>query len=528
MAAAYRSRADHFPAWGLWPVLALAAVVRIVGLGQRSLWTDEGSTWTAATLGWSDLIRRCVERDASPPLYYVLTAWALKLGGDGEAQLRLVSLLASLVMVWLAYRLARLAMPRGPATFAALLAALSPYQVMYAHEARTYALAGMLLLASLLLFERAIVHGRRGAWVGYVLVSAIGLYTQTISALGVSAQVVVVLLFPEARRRALSFALAQAAIALLYAPWLWASASAAEHLSSSHWYIDQPEAAGVFKVFRTVLLSPMSVVSRIEHGHTPGLDAFLPRALAWGILVLGVAGPLVASCDGFARRQSRTGTALLWAGWLVPIVAVSALSFRSPLLLPRYFVFAGIPVAALLALGVSALPRVLRVPWGALLVLLTAFGLWRYAADYSKEPWRDVAADIASRSQPGRTAVLVPFDVDPYAFYNRHSRDRVRAIEYSHPAEPFAARYTPQQFVEMADSATARTRDDAEVWVVVRSPNNADRRMAAAQAESVAALGRVEAERRRWDSMTGPLRVSRWVRPAAPAAPDTTAPAAAR
>jgi 4-amino-4-deoxy-L-arabinose transferase-like glycosyltransferase len=524
----FASRVDHFPAWGLWPVLALALVLRLVGLGARSLWTDEGSTWTAATLDWAGLLKRCIERDASPPLYYVLTSWAVKLG-DGEAQLRMVSVVASLVMVWLAYRLARLVAGRGVATFAALLAAVSPYQVMYAQEARTYALAGAFLLGGLLLFERAFVRGRRSAWIGYVLVSALGLYTQTISGLGLAAQGAVLLLIPEARRRWMSFAMAQAAVGVLYAPWLVASASHAGHLGSSHWYIDAPETVGVFKVFRAVLVSPVPLVGDMPGGLTPGLDSWLPRPLAWALIGLLVLVPLAGALDGFGRKPARAGTALLWAGWLLPIAAVFVLSFKAPLLMTRYFVFAGVPVAALLAIGAASLPGpVLRNVWGGSLVAVSLFGLWRYGTDYAKEPWREVAADIVRRAATG-AAVLVPFDADPYAYYNRRTQDRVTAYEFSHPAEPFAARYTPAQIAEMAAAARARVGERGEVWVIVRSPNNPDRVAAAAAAESVATEGRVLADQRTWDAMGGPLHVSHWVRPA-PAEPDTlpAAPAVIR
>lgn len=516
----FASRVDHFPRWGVWPVIALALLVRAWGLGERSLWTDEGSTWTAATLEWKALLERCVHRDASPPLYYLLTSWALKLG-ENEATLRLVSLVASVVMVWLAYRLARMLAWRGPAAFAAALVALSPYQVMYAQEARTYALAGAFLLGALVLFARAFVHGRRNAWIGYVLVSALGLYTQSISALGVSAQVAVLALVPEARRRWVSFAAAQAAVLVLYAPWLWASASAAGHLGSSHWYVAAPEAVGVFKVLRAVLVSPLPLVGSPPGAHTPGLDAWIPRPLAWGVLVLLTVVPLVGALDGFGRRNARASTLLLWAGWLLPIAAVTILSLRAPLLMTRYFVFASVPVAALVAVGVAALPMApLRHGWAVALVLVQLFGLWRYSRDYTKEPWRPVAAYVAEHAPAGRTSVLVPFDVDPYAFYNRDSRDRVTAVEYSHPAEPFAARYTETQFAEMKAAARQRVGDDDEVWVVVRSPNNADRKRAAADAEAVAAEGRELVERRTWESATGPLRVARFARPIADA--DTT------
>src|SRR5213594_1116213 len=148
-------------------------------LGAQSLWTDEGSTWTAATAPLHRLIELCAFKDASPPLFYLLTALAMKFG-DGEAQLRLVSALASVGLVWVTYRLARLAADRPVARLAAALTALSPYQLMFAQEARTYALVALWTTLALFLFARAVLFDQPRAWLPYVLASALGLWTQDI------------------------------------------------------------------------------------------------------------------------------------------------------------------------------------------------------------------------------------------------------------------------------------------------------------------------------------------------------------
>ena len=92
---------------GILAVLLGALGLRLWHLGARSLWTDEASSWTAATSPIRELLRLCAEKDASPPLFYLLTSLPMKLGSD-EAHLRFVSALASLGLVWLTYRLARL------------------------------------------------------------------------------------------------------------------------------------------------------------------------------------------------------------------------------------------------------------------------------------------------------------------------------------------------------------------------------------------------------------------------------------
>ncbi|MFN8586469.1 MAG: glycosyltransferase family 39 protein [Candidatus Eisenbacteria bacterium] len=494
-------------------VLVLAAVLRAWQLGARTLWTDEGSTWTAASLPLQALLRRCVERDASPPLFYLLTSWCLRFG-DGEAQLRLVSWAASLALVWLTYRLGRLGLSRRRAAFAALLTALSPYQVMYAQEARTYTLAAAALVAGLYFYARASAGNRLSHWVGLALATAFGAWTQSIALLGISAQAALAVGTKSGRRHLLPWIAALAAGAALYLPWAWYARGVAEHLSSSHWYIPDPDARGVFKVLRAALLSPLPLVTAPEGSTLPGLDRFLPRAAAWLFVTLPVAVALLNGLPELAGRDGRGRlTRVAWAAWFVPVVAVFVISFQRPLFLPRYFVFVTPAVSLLFVLGASALsPRPLRFVAGGWLALLAVLGLVRYQHDYSKEPWRDVTADIRARAAAGRTAVLVPFDVDPFAYYNRTMPQPVRAFEVGHPDEPFAAAYTPRQLEELTEAARRNASEYDEVWVVVRSPNSEVRREVARRAEAVAGEGRALVERRRWDSLTGPLRVSRFVR----------------
>jgi len=501
---------------GIVAVLAGALGLRLWHLGALSLWTDEGSTWVAASGSFGQLIHHCITRDASPPLYYLLTSVALHIGGDGEAQLRLVSALASVALVWLTYRLARLIAGRAEATLAAALTAVSPFQLMYAREARTYALVGCLTVAALYLFARAFLLGRRRAWPWYVLVSTLALYTQTIAILGVGVQAVFAVASREGRRRFVPWILAQAVVAALFLPWIIVSAKQMANLGESHWYIAPPDAEGVFKVVRAVLLSPISLVSSSPDGPVPGLSAWMPARLAWAALVLIPLVPLTLALWN-ARRPDARGLLLRFCagGVLLPLLAVFVVSFRESLWLPRYFVLLTPMLAVLLAHGVTRMPaRVIAPAWAALLILVGVYACVRVTLEYSKERWRDVAAYIAAERAPGRSVVLVPFDLDPYAFYNRAPARILPAFEVSHPSVPFASHFTPQQLDELEQAAREHARGYDEVWVVVRSPNSEVRREVVRRAERAAEEGRIFKLRKVWTAEGGPLRVERFEAPA--------------
>jgi len=493
--------------------LVIAALVRLHGLGSRSLWTDEGSTWTAASLPLRALVRRCVERDASPPLYYLLTKCAIAFGDD-EAHLRLVSVLASLVLVWLTYRLARLALARNGATFAAVLTALSPYQIMYAQEARTYALVGALLVAGVYAHARLTAGGGRRAWWALVGTTALGLWTQSIAALGVLAQGALAVGTRAGRRRFGPWLGAMVVTGVLYLPWAWYGRGLSEHMASSHWYIEGPDAHGVFKVLRAALLSPLPLVAAPTGSRLHGLADYLPTLLAWLLVALSPVVLLALSVRELRAAGPRGRLArLAWAGWGVPLAAVFLVSLRQPLFIARYFVFVTPFVSVLYALGVTRVRSTpVRLTLCTLLVGLSLFAIARYEHDYTKEPWREVAAQVDAGHGAVPTAVLVTFDVDPFAFYARRMVRPVMEFEVGHPEEPFAAHYTPRQLDELEAQARANTAPYPEVWVVVRSPNSDVRREVARRTQAVAAAGRRLVLHERIESATGGLSVTRYVR----------------
>ena len=506
-------------------VLVGAFLLRLWHLGERSIWTDEGSTWTAASARLPELLRLCAQKDASPPLFYLLTSLALKLGDD-EWHLRLVSLLASVGLVWLTYRISRLALPRGESTLAAALCAFSPFQLMYAQEARTYTLVAFLSVAALHLFLRAIVLDRPRAWLPFVLVSALALYTQSIALLGVGVQAAIVLFTRSGRRGLARWLIAQGAAFALYAPWLFVSMAQASRMHSSHWYLVPPGGHELFMVIRAVFLSPIPLVTPHPGAPFPGLGAWMPDPVAQQLLLAIPLVPVIAAV--FTLREPGTRgllTRFAMAGLVLPFIAVWLVSYQVPLWLPRYFVFLTPMLAIVQTRGLARLsPPALRIGWTALVLVGSAYACFRYDTDYTKEPWRDAVVRIANASPPGRTAVLVPFDLDAFRYYNSRLREPVAAFEVSHPDVPFASGYSPEQLGWMEQRAHRQSVPYDDVWLVVRSANSEIRRELVRRTRVIAAQGREKISEERLDSVGGPLRIEHYRRAGA-AVPDSASSA---
>ncbi len=124
-------------------VLLLAMALRFPGLAAQSLWADEGNSVALAYAGLGEIAVRTAY-DIHPPLYYWMLHGWVRLTGDSEVALRSLSAYADMLLIAITYRLAGRLSGRRAASVALVAAAVSPFQVYYAQEARMYALLALL------------------------------------------------------------------------------------------------------------------------------------------------------------------------------------------------------------------------------------------------------------------------------------------------------------------------------------------------------------------------------------------------
>ena len=109
-------------------ILLLAFGLRIYRLGAQSLWYDETVSVHLANKSIPALIAH-TGGDIHPPGYYLLLhAWT-RLAGSSEFVVVFPSLFFGLLLVALAYQLATKVFGPGPGLLAALLVAVSPFNL---------------------------------------------------------------------------------------------------------------------------------------------------------------------------------------------------------------------------------------------------------------------------------------------------------------------------------------------------------------------------------------------------------------
>ena len=176
----------------------LAFALRVYRLGYQSLWYDEGFSAYLARSPLAELIDYR-GMDPHPPLHAVSLGLWTSLAGDSEVALRFPSALAGTVGVILVFRLGASLLGSQTGTYAALLAAVNPFLIYYAQEARPYSFLLALSLGSTILLvhlvrprpthpstssrprpgESPAETGRMelGRWAAYVAVTALALWS---------------------------------------------------------------------------------------------------------------------------------------------------------------------------------------------------------------------------------------------------------------------------------------------------------------------------------------------------------------
>jgi uncharacterized membrane protein len=164
-----------------------------------------------------------VEDAQHPPLYYVLGHLWVEAFGNSAGAIRALSALIGVFVIpaafWLCLELFK---SEAIAWTAAALVALSPFDVLYAQEAREYSLWSVVLLVIGAAFLRACRLSTPASWALYACYVAVGLYIYpfTLFVLLGCGLYVLANAALRTRRQLLSFAVSAAAALALFAPWL--------------------------------------------------------------------------------------------------------------------------------------------------------------------------------------------------------------------------------------------------------------------------------------------------------------------
>lgn len=157
-------------------IILIGFALRLYRLGIQSLWYDETVSAYLASQSAPLLIAHTA-RDIHPPGYYLLLHLWTTITGNTEFALAYFSLLFGTLLIPLTYALARILTNDHIAKWAALLLAVSPFNIWYSQEVRMYTLGAGLGLVAVYCLVKAVMDNWTRYWLGYAISAALGLYT---------------------------------------------------------------------------------------------------------------------------------------------------------------------------------------------------------------------------------------------------------------------------------------------------------------------------------------------------------------
>src|SRR5208282_3127666 len=396
-------------------LLTLAAAwLRLLHLGGKSLWLDEGATVALARASWQHFAWVWWYGEANLQTVYFLLMRGWVHGGLSEAWLRLPSALFGIASVPLMFVVARRLVSAGAALASAALLAFSPAHVYYSQEARSYTLTIFLVLMSSYFFVRAVEEGRRKSWALWTVFSILAFYSHDFAALVLVAQVFSLLFRKTSSATWTRVTFCGLLILAAALPGLtYVFRASPENLH----FIWMPQA------------TPKEIWHLAGFFGGSGVKTFLA-------LILWIAG-LVA-----IARTRRPDSADFWRGmfvvsWaLLPLVITALVSLLHPILMQRYLIFSLPAVIMLAAVGMTALRKM--YVGVVLVVALCAMSIPSIMQGYHKprEDWRAASNAILASAQSGDAVVFFPFYTRIMLDYYR-TRDRQAPV----PLHVFAPQY---------------------------------------------------------------------------------------
>lgn len=393
------------PAWVAPAGLALVALLlRLHGLGDKPLWLDEVTTLHRATTTLPNLITESLHSKHYPSYFFLL--WLVAKFGASQWLLRLPSAIFGAINAALVYAIGRDA--DGPLTgvAAGLFLALSPFDISYGQEARSYTLVACLILVALWGLVRLARDPALAArplrlfrlpslpWIAYCGGTAAALNVLNVAVPWLAAANVAAIAIAyragEQRKSFLrNWGIAQAFVLATWLPSFIAVclASHGAVLHGSDWA--PPE---TLKTIWTII-APVYLY-RISAFITFDLVPAPVPALAAVVVGLALYG-------AWRLRQKPVMLAVIGCSAIVLPVSLLLVSLATPVLIPRYFAWSAAPFFILAGAGLGQVATKRFAAGLAVFAALSLVNLMPYYHTETKPRWDIAGEAIADEAQPG-------------------------------------------------------------------------------------------------------------------------------
>lgn len=440
------ARPRFLATWAPAAIAVLALALRLHGLGDKPLWLDEVTTLNRATMSFPALVDSSLAAKHYPTYFALL--WLVAKLGTSPWLLRLPSAIFGAIDAALVYIIGRDI--DGPRTglAAGLLLALSPFDVLYGQEARSYTLvAGLILIALWGLLrlarepERAaqpLLRRRMpaGPWLAYGFGTAAALNVLNVAVpwfVAANLAAVAIAYRVAGGRSAFlrNWVIVQALIILCWLPGLIAVAIMSKGTVFGGMSWAPPETwATIWAILAPVYLDRLTafITFELQPATVPGLSLAIAAAAAYG---------------AWRLRGKGAALAVIACAALVLPAMLLLISLAKPVLVPRYFAWSAAPFFVLSGAGFARLAKARFAGAMAVLGIACLAGLLPYYRQETKPRWDLAAAKLAAITKLGDIVLLDSWQSSYVlaAFSHESGLDNRNVTITAKPAE--AARLAP-------------------------------------------------------------------------------------
>ncbi len=477
-------------------ILIFGGILRFWGLGERTIWIDEGYGVFYSDQSWEYLWQTVPDYEVHLPSYYsMLKSWRALAGSD-EAALRAPSALASvgvMICLFLAGRIA------GGARFgirlgllAAALFAVWKLQIEFARDARPYAFCALGMALTLIGTLHILTSAEQYRnWPWKVLLThassalsllalsfgmALMLWSHYVGAIAALTNAIFLLTWwavAEKFNFRLFCTLGASALLIifLFAPGIPLILNQSGDMPDQFWN-DAPSFLGLMSITTKGVVQPLPLL-----GFSTDLATILALIIALPFFILGIIGYFKATQEEIGKVSVFIYPLYLCVSIWVTLVILTY-SFL-PLILPRTLVFIVPPALILLSGFQFALRENYRIVATAALLGLSALGTINLVRD-TERPFAPIVRLIAESDAPDVPVLVLPNSVvHPMHYYNERWGTR---LDFRPLPEPFPARSDDYVYVTGNKAAAAVHEDrlmatiadigyQETVWTVTRLKN---------------------------------------------------------
>ncbi len=413
---------------------------RVYRLGAQSIWYDEAWSVWMSQMSVPEMLRSTAALDIHPPLYFFILHYWVILFGTSELAARFLSALFGVLAIPLIFVVGRQLFGKEVGLIAALILALSQFNIWWSQEARGYSLMVFLTLLSMYFFLRWQQRNTLASSAGYVLSTTLVVYTHFYGLFVVLAQniyvMVLVLLLARHTFQLKRWVMLQAIVVALFAPWIPVLIHRASSLQGGGYWLLSPTTFDLMVTFvkyasgspifelsaSTVLLSIifilLSILSLFRYMKQTGLfDWRTPlkavTSYSWNVRVVNVTSVLFL---------------VVWLFALI-VIPFTISRFTQPVYYYKYTIPASVAFYMLVAAGIQNINRkYTRLAVIAVIVLLSTASLPPYYALNRTGEAREAVGFIDAYAKSGDVVLVFPDKELIFDYYNNRTDIAVKQI----------------------------------------------------------------------------------------------------